>query len=101
MSEKPQDQASKEALEKKAAQEKEVDEAKRGVKYLTLVKRRTRNEVILQGGIVKQASSAQMNGWSLERVLDWADRCKVAVFVSGERGAQGKQIPTRLLPVQA
>lgn len=87
----------------KRGEDKAFEEMKRGVKYVTMIKGRKRNEVVLQAGTVKQVSpgAAHMTGWGVERVLDWADRCKVSVFVSGERGVLGKQVKTRLLPAQA
>lgn len=95
------DSATKIAGEQASASADDLAALASGTKFVTLQKRRTKHEITLKDGVVVQASAnvrQQMMGWTTDRVLDWADRCRVNVFVSDDGKTLGAQVQTR--PIQ-
>lgn len=85
----------------KAAQrkyKKQVESLKAGTKHLVLRKRRSENTVTLTNGTVVRASPGvkTLEGASHEKLLDWADRCRVQVFMSPDGRKAGELVAAPL-----
>lgn len=92
---------SEKAVEEKRRKEKEeMDALKNGIKYVTLVKRGKSYKTRLNNGTVADKIYGVDAGWSLERLLDWADRGGVQVYVSDKSRVRGESVRTRLLEAQ-
>lgn len=71
-----------------------VGSMSKGTKYVTLRKKRAEHTVTLNAGAVVWTSpgARNMEGWSSDRVLDWADRCRVNVYLSEDSGKVGELV---------
>lgn len=89
---KTEEQAEKEFRQAQAKYKKQVEGLKTGTKHVILRKRRSENTATLLNGVVKNASPGvkTLEGMSSERLLDWADRCRVQVFVSSDGRKAGE-----------
>jgi hypothetical protein len=81
-------------MSKATAVKSPADSMKTGTKYLTLRRKKPLGELTLRNGVVVQTAPnlRDMQGWAPEKILDWADRCRVTVFVSAEAGKLGARI---------
>lgn len=95
-----EDAEAKRAEEKRRKEKEAMDSLKTGIKYVTLRKRGKSHKTRLNNGTVADKVYGIDAGWSLERLLDWADRGGVQVFVSSSARSVGDQVPTRLIEQQ-